>query len=99
MNQEIVGLVVRGNYTIAGIMITIGLYAQAIKVLRLKSASDVSLILLIALVYSELACFVYGLWIREWPLILLVSTSIPADVMLVYGYCRYRCYTRDVHKL
>jgi uncharacterized protein with PQ loop repeat len=46
---------------IAGLVITAGVYAQAYKIFRTRSAKDFSTILIISLVYSELSWLVYGL--------------------------------------
>ena len=74
---------------IAGLVITVGLYSQCIKVFRTKSARDFSALLIVALLYSEIAWLVYGLGIREWPITALALINLPAEVAITIGYIKY----------
>lgn len=81
--------IIRLNSLLSGLAITIGLYSQAIKLFRTRSAHDFSWALVIALLYAELSWLVYGIWIREWPVFLIAVANLPAEIAIVVGYIRY----------
>lgn len=80
----------RVNTLIAGVIITIGFYIQTIKIFRTKSAKDFTILLVVSLFYNELSWLVYGFGLREWPIITLCLVNLPAEVMMLIGYFRYR---------
>ena len=80
---------IRQNAFLAGIAITAGLYFQAFRILKTREATNISLVLIVALVYHEAAWLVYGLQISEWPIIALTVATIPAVLMLVIGYIKF----------
>jgi MtN3 and saliva related transmembrane protein len=75
---------------LASIFISFGLYTQAIKIWRTKSAKDFTLIIVLALIFNEAAWLNYGLALWEWPIILLGSVNIPAAIAAGIGYFKYR---------
>ena len=80
---------IRINCLVAGIIITVGVYVQMVKIFKTKSASDFTPLLVIALLYNEAAWMVYGLRISEWPIVVLCAINIPADIGIAVGYCLY----------
>lgn len=74
---------------LASALITIGLYAQVIKIWTTKSAEDFSLILLIALFVNEVVWLNYGFALNEWPIILVGLLNIPAVIIAVIGFFKY----------
>jgi MtN3 and saliva related transmembrane protein len=75
---------------VGGIAITVGLYAQSIKIFKTKSAKDFSWIILFALMINELVWLNYGFALSEWPIILLSGANIPGVVLTVIGFLLYR---------
>jgi len=74
----------------ASLLITIGLYDQALKIWRTKSAKDFTTSIVIAIVVNEIAWLNYGLALREWPIVLIPLLNIPAAIIAAVGYFRFR---------
>lgn len=81
--------IVRINSMVAGLIITIGLYSQCIKIFRTRSAHDLSFLLIVSLFYNEISWFIYGYGIGEWPIIVLTVITFPAEIFILIGYLRY----------
>lgn len=75
---------------IASVLITYGLYDQSIKIFRIKSAKDFTWTIIVALFFNELAWLNYGISLSEWPIILVGAVNIPAILLLIRGYLKYR---------
>lgn len=75
---------------ITSMTLTLGMYIQVIKIFRTKSAQDFTLILILALLMDELAWLNYGIAIKEWPVFLLGFLSLPAAILALVGYLKYR---------
>jgi MtN3 and saliva related transmembrane protein len=88
MSPQLLELI-RINSAIAGLIITAGAYAQAVKIFQTKSARDFSLLLILALLYNELSWLLYGFSIDEWPISVLALAVLPAEIAVLYGYLRY----------
>ena len=73
----------------ASLFITVGLWSQALKVWRTRSAKDFTSVIIMSLLFSELAWLNYGITLNEWPIILIGSLCLPADILLVIGYIKY----------
>ena len=82
--------VLRVNTLVAGVIITAGFYAQTIKIFQTKSAKDFTILLIVSLFYNELSWLAYGSGLREWPIIVLCLANLPAEVMMLIGYLKYR---------
>ena len=67
-----------------------GMAAQAFKILRTKSARDVSKELIIALLFSEVAWINYGFAIKEWPILLICGINMIWVLLLAYGFFKYK---------
>lgn len=76
--------------SVSNILIVIGLYDQAFKIWRTKSAKDFTLTLILALVINEAAWLNYGCAITEWPIILVSVLNFPAIILATAGYLKYR---------
>ena len=74
---------------VASIVITVGLYDQAVKIWRTKSAKDFSGIIILAIVFNEMAWLNYGIALREWPIILLAIMNVPAAFVAAIGFIKY----------
>lgn len=75
---------------IGSFLITLGLYDQALKIWRTRSAKDFTLLIVVALLFNELVWINYGLAIGEWPIYLISAVNLPAAVAALVGYLRYR---------
>lgn len=73
----------------ASVFITVGLYDQAIKIFRTKSAKDFTWSIIVALVINELAWTNYGLSLSEWPIVVVGLVNIPALIIVLIGYIKY----------
>jgi uncharacterized protein with PQ loop repeat len=74
----------------ASIAIILGLYAQAVKIWRTKSARDFTAMIVIAILVNECAWLNYGYSIQKWPIILVSILDLPAAIAITIGYYRYR---------
>lgn len=74
---------------IASFAITAGLYRQGFMIWKTRSAGDFSMLLVIALVFNELAWLNYGITIIEWPIMLVALLNIPAVAMATIGYFKF----------
>jgi len=75
---------------VASVAITAGLYHQALKIWRTRSARDFTITLVVALLFNEVAWLNYGVALREWPIIVVSFANVPAVVIASIGYARYR---------
>lgn len=83
------GDITRLAVTATSIVLTIGLYAQVVKIFKTKSASDFSWVVVVALLFDSLAWLNYGFYLWEWPIITIGLTSFPAVVGALVGYIMY----------
>jgi len=80
---------IRQNAFVAGVAITAGLYFQAFRIFKTREATNISLVLIVALVYHEISWFIYGIHISEWPIITLTAATFPAVLMLIVGFIKF----------
>ena len=77
--------------TFAGSMlITVGLYEQAWKIWRTRSAKDFTLSLIASLLLTEVVWLNYGVVIHEWPIWAVSIINIPGAVLSSWGYAKFR---------
>ena len=72
------------------LFITCGLYVQAWRIWKTKSAKDFSLVLVLALLSDEVAWVNYGVMLFEWPIIVVGLANLPAVLMATIGYFKFR---------
>ena len=82
--------IIRINSAFAGLILTVGVYVQCIKIFQTKSAKDFSPILILSLLYNEVSWLIYGLGIEEWPITALTIIAFPAEIGILIGYMRYK---------
>ncbi len=75
--------------TLANFAIIYGLYDQAFKIWRTKSASDFTWTLIAALIVNEAAWLNYGISLGEWPIILFSCLNFPAILIAAAGFRKY----------
>ncbi len=74
---------------LSSMTISLGLYLQAYKVWRSKSAKDFSSVLLGSLLFNEVVWLKYGIGLGEWPIVLVSSVNLPAVVIIIFLYFKY----------
>lgn len=75
---------------IASFFITFGLYDQAVRIFKYKSAKDFTWTIIIALLFNEFAWINYGYSLHEWPIIIVGLANVPAIIIVFIGYLRYK---------
>jgi len=75
--------------TLSNLVIIYGLYDQAFKIWRTKSAKDFTWTLIVALIVNEAAWLNYGYALWEWPIILVSCLNFPAIIYAGIGYLKY----------
>lgn len=75
---------------LASIVITFGLYHQALKIFQTKSAKDFTWSIIAALFINELAWINYGISLKEWPIILVGGVNVPGIIIIVVGYFKFK---------
>ena len=75
---------------IASSTMTLGLYAQCLKLFRTKSAKDFTWSLVASLVFTEIVWLNYGMVLAEWPIILSSVLNLLPVSLISVGYSRYR---------
>lgn len=71
-------------------LIVIGLYLQAVKLWKTRSVDDFHPVMVVAILVNESVWLIYGLQLREWPIIVIPILSIPAAIAISVGYFRFR---------
>ncbi len=77
--------------------ITYGLYDQANKIWKTKSAKDFSASLLVSLIANEIVWLNYGIALQEWPIITISMLNIPAVIRAIIGYRRWGRVTKQAN--
>ena len=75
---------------IASFAITAGLYSQAYRLWERKSVDDLSCIIIMALLFNEVAWLNYGWVLSEWPIVLISFINLPAIVAIGWAYKNFR---------
>ena len=82
MNENVLGI-------IAGVLTSVSMIPQLVKVIRDKDVEDISLLMLLVLV-SGLSLWVwYGIVKEEWPIILSNSFAVLVNIGLLLCYFMY----------
>ncbi|MBU0570930.1 MAG: SemiSWEET transporter [Candidatus Omnitrophica bacterium] len=68
---------------IAGFCTTISLLPQIMKMLRTKHARDVSMVMYVVLVIGVVCWLVYGIFLKEIPLILANSVTLMLCLIII----------------
>jgi MtN3 and saliva related transmembrane protein len=75
---------------IAGALTTIAFFAQVVKTARTKSTRDISLAMVTLTSTGLFLWFIYGLWLRALPIIIVNLASLVLTLTLVVLKLRYR---------
>ena len=80
--SEILGL-------LGGALVTLGYIPQLVRILKLKSAREISLPFTLSLLLGSVCWFTYGVLLSLMPIILWNSAGIAFLCMILYGKLKY----------
>ena len=80
--SEILGL-------LGGALVTLGYIPQLVRILKLKSAREISLPFTLSLLLGSVCWFTYGVLLSLMPIILWNSAGIVFLCMILYGKLKY----------
>lgn len=83
------GVITRLAVTATSIILVFGLYAQVYKIFKTRSAKDFSALLIIALMLDSIAWLNYGLFLVEWPILVIGFVGLPAVISALVGYLKF----------
>ncbi|MBI1999344.1 MAG: PQ-loop repeat-containing protein [Parcubacteria group bacterium] len=76
--------------SLAGVMLGVSFWPQVYKVYRTKSARDLSIWMVALLLCASVVFFIYSIYFVQWPFLIANGLGIPALLLLVLGYVKYR---------
>ena len=76
--------------SIAGIAMGLANYPQAYKIYKTKSSKDISLLTYIILVSAGIIWILYGISIRNFPILITYSFGTFSSFLVLVGIFRYR---------
>jgi MtN3 and saliva related transmembrane protein len=76
--------------SIAGIAMSLANYPQAYKIYKTKSSKDISLLTYIILVIGGLIWLLYGISIRNFPIIITYSFGTFSSFLVLIGIFKYK---------
>ncbi len=74
---------------LAGVLCTVSFLPQAIKIFKTKRAGDLSLITFVALCFGILLWLIYGIMIKELPIILANAAMLVLALLIVVMKIKY----------
>ncbi|MDH6252645.1 MtN3 and saliva related transmembrane protein [Chryseobacterium sp. H1D6B] len=83
MNENILGIV-------AGVLTSVSMVPQLIKVLKEKNVDDISWVMLLVLITGVSLWVWYGIIKSEWPIILSNAFSVLMNLSLLVCYMIYK---------
>ena len=85
MNENVLGIV-------AGVLTSVAMIPQLIKVLKEKNVKDISVVMLLVLITGVSLWVWYGIIKDEWPIILSNAFSVLVNASLLICYIIYKKY-------
>ena len=76
--------------TVAGILMALANYPQAIKILKRKSSKDVSLLTFSIFLFGTIIWFLYGISIGNLPVIISYGIGLTSSSFVILAYFIYR---------
>lgn len=74
----------------AGILTSVSMLPQLLKMLKEKKTENVSIWMLLILLFGLALWMVYGIMKKDWPIIATNAFSITLNLVLVYFRYKYR---------
>jgi len=68
---------------------------QALRIWKRRSSDDVSILTYLLFLGGQIVYLVYGIRIRQWPLIIGMSANIIGSVAVILSALRFRASTRS----
>ncbi len=76
--------------SVASFVLVAGLYHQVYKMFKTKSTDDFSMLMIISLLLCQVTWINYGVALKEWPIFSLSILELPAGIMAMVGYLKFR---------
>ena len=76
----------------SSVLLIIGLYHQVYKMFKTKSTDDFSVLMILSLIICQLSWINYGAVLKEWPILFLSIIELPAGILALFGYLKYRTH-------
>lgn len=57
---------------------------------KTKSTDDFSILMILSLIVCQLTWINYGAVLQEWPILLLSVVELPAGILALAGYLKFR---------
>ncbi len=83
MNIDLLGI-------IAGVLTSVAMMPQLIKVIKEKNADDISVVMLLVLITGLILWVWYGILQEEWPIILSNSFSVLVNLTLLFCCLKFK---------
>ena len=75
---------------VAGICNTISFLPQVLKIWRTKSVSDISLLMFLIFTFGVANWLIYGLIIKETPIILANTVTLILCLLILFGIVKFK---------
>jgi MtN3 and saliva related transmembrane protein len=75
---------------IAGLLTTSSLLPQLVRTIKTKSAHDLSLVMYLLFVLGIVGWLIYGIMVKEWPIILANAVTFVMASALIICKIKYR---------
>ena len=76
--------------TVAGVLMALANYPQAIKIIKRKSSKDVSLLTFSIMLFGTIVWFIYGISIGNLPVIISYGIGLTGSSFVILAYFIYR---------
>ena len=87
---EFVGLAAQSHYGAAGVATGAAYIPQALRIWKRRSSDDVSILTYLFFLGGQLIYLVYGIRIRQWPLIIGMAANITGSLAVIGSALRFR---------
>lgn len=76
--------------TVFGVLMSIAHFPQAMKIIKRKSAKDISIITYSIFTVGAYVWAIYGILINEWPIIITYATACVGTTLVLLLILKYR---------
>ena len=82
--------VIEGTGIVAGVLTSISMLPQVVKIIRDKKAEDVSMVMLIILLSGIILWIIYGILRKDFPIIFSNGFSMLINIILIVLRIKFR---------
>ena len=75
--------------TISGIVASLGLFPQALKIFKRKSAKDLSILTFSLGIVNNSLWVLYGFELKNWPIIISNAVAVVNLAIVIFGWILY----------